>query len=1160
MIKFRKNRIIGFMLIIISMANILLSFSSSNAITETDIIEIFISTNGIDTNTGTIDSPVSTLEKARDIIRTQKSNGINPSRGFVVSIRGGVYKRTSTFTLEQIDSGTPTAPIIYKAYNNENVILQGGENFSFSNLEPINDESIKSRLYPEVRDKVLQVSLPALGITNYGELPLYGHSMYFLNAVTDYKSGSPAPELFCNGELMTLARHPNTGYDTIQSVVEQGSVVRNWMDDKIDSSDYVPPEERDDPPKGFEITLTDVVDRWTMAEDLRLYGYWYWDWSDQSVQISSVNTVNKTVSSIQPSAYGVLPGQRFFAYNLLEEIDMPGEWYLNRDTGILYIYPTTNNSESIFQLSTLTENMITLNNVSNVSIDGINFQISRGKGIEVKNGNNNIIRNCSISNIAGRGITISGKDNGVINSHIFNTGAGGIALSGGDRQTLTSAGNYAHNNEIHNYSRIQKTYIAAIGLNGVGNRATNNKIYDGPHLAIVFYGNEHIIEYNEIFDVCKESDDMAAIYAGRSHTFWGNKIRYNYFHDIYGLPKEETKFNTVLTHAIYLDDTLSGVEITGNIFNRVNEVLAASGSDIIFSNNIIINSNDSVWIKTDSAGHREGERIFDLNNTIDKDIMSVPYKSRIWVDKYPDLVESIDKTYGIMRNVIKDNVLINTPNIKMGDNLYKYGVVKDNYNTSVDIGFEDMANGNFNLKKNASIYEVNPNFKKIDFSKIGRRPQESINNNYIDIDLSGTKNILKMHETTDVNILGKRADGVHDILTAYSAHSFPKIEYSSGDSNIIEVNQYGEITAKNIGNSRITVKLINNDGSVVVKYFTITVGDGPIAEEVRIDGTFDVGMTIKGTYKYYNTNNIEESGSICRWLASDSKDNTVWEEVYQSTTTVNDKAFYTLAEDVKNKYIKLEITPIDINGNLGKIVVSEPVLVKENIASKKPVTAHRLSGPDGSIPAFVVDGDIDTAFQVHNPSGYIIIDLLETSIFNKVELFEEKYEGWYKIGNFWLDYTMSENPTESDWIEIASGNKIETFKEVFFSAVTGRKVRFRYEGKNEISWFGKIREIKVFSTPIKTTFNMDKLLSGQQLSSILESKLKVSKASLIFLALYDEDNKLIKLSKINDIIPNTYNKIMISIDLPEISSGYYAKFFLWENEEMLPMIKSKILY
>jgi hypothetical protein len=73
--------------------------------------EIFVSTTGLDTNTGTIQSPFRTVNKAAMVARA----------GDIIKIREGIYRETITPS----NSGTSGNPIIFEAYNNENVVISG---------------------------------------------------------------------------------------------------------------------------------------------------------------------------------------------------------------------------------------------------------------------------------------------------------------------------------------------------------------------------------------------------------------------------------------------------------------------------------------------------------------------------------------------------------------------------------------------------------------------------------------------------------------------------------------------------------------------------------------------------------------------------------------------------------------------------------------------------------------------------------------------------------------------------------------------------------------------------------------------------------------------------------------------------------------------------
>ncbi len=731
------KKILSFVLTVIILLTISTGFNSiekANAQTDERVI-YFVSPEGDDTNQGNKDNPFATLEKARDSIRNLKQKGV--TEGVTVYLREGTYYRESSFKLEEQDSGTENAPVVYRAYGNEEVNLVGGVSLKMSDFKAVTDKAILNRMPQEAQGKVMQVDLKAKGITEYGNMPLYGHSMYFLNAVTTYKSGSAAPELFYNGKEMTISRWPNEGFAKVDHVVEMGSQPRNWMDDLKGSSGdsnlttYIPPEERDDPPKGFTIRMfDDRLKRWSETEDLWMYGYWWWDWSDQSVQVASIDTVSNEISTVQPSGYGVRKDQRYYVYNLLEEIDIPGEWYLNRDTGILYFYPPDDDKNAQVQLSLLTDTMISMIDVSNVNIKGLDMSISRGNAITISGGSNNIISHCKIGRMASNAVSINeGIGHGVVSSIIYDMGAGGIFMVGGDRVTLTPGEHYAENNHIYNFARIAKTYRPAISIGGVGNRISFNKIHDGPHAGIIFGGNDHVIEYNEIFDVVKESQDMGAIYGGRNLTARGNVFRYNFIHSITGVEGGHSD----LIYGIYFDDMISGSEVVGNIFYDVpSGVHVNGGRDNIMDNNIFINiANRPIMISTSGfmdlfAPHWENSG-YGLKADPYGGPM-VPWDKEPYT-KYPNMTNIMEdepkhpKYNSVSRNVFynsKDLQIWLRGNLDFGeDRVREYSTIDDNFLTNTDPGFVDADNMNFGLKEDSEVYSKIPGFERIPFDKIG---------------------------------------------------------------------------------------------------------------------------------------------------------------------------------------------------------------------------------------------------------------------------------------------------------------------------------------------------------------------------------------------------------------------------------------------------------
>ena len=63
-----------------------------------------------------------------------------------------------------------------------------------------------------------------------------------------------------------------------------------------------------------------------------------------------------TITLAKPDhQYGYRKGQWFYAYNVLVELDRPGEWYLDRELGLLFFWPPTELRDRSVTVSLLPE-------------------------------------------------------------------------------------------------------------------------------------------------------------------------------------------------------------------------------------------------------------------------------------------------------------------------------------------------------------------------------------------------------------------------------------------------------------------------------------------------------------------------------------------------------------------------------------------------------------------------------------------------------------------------------------------------------------------------------------------------------------------------------------------------------------------------------------
>jgi parallel beta-helix repeat protein len=462
--------------------------------------------------------------------------------------------------------------------------------------------------------------------------------------------------------------------------------------------------------------------------------------------------------------------QHYVAYNILSELDSPGEWYVDKKAGMLYFWPPNDIKESAVMVSILEDPIISLEGASYVTIRDLTVEVARGMGIYIERGANNLIAGCTVRNVGTSGIFMgqgakqtfphvthddyegvpvsrrignlqghiykythwdrkAGVNHGITSCDVYNTGSGGIYLSGGSKRKLIPGNNYVENSKVHNYNRRNKFLWSGINIDGCGNRISHCEIFNSEWQAIYVHGNEHLFEYNNIHHVTLNSDDTSPWYIGRDPSDRGNIIRYNYFHHI-GNPNR-------MNMGIYCDDSSTDVLVFGNVFYKMNTkhgvLFTNSGWDLRMKNNIVvepishtavISAHYYTWY---SGG---GPSMFGENGLLKRRLLeNVNIYESPYSDRYPELVSYLNpiiegKEWEGMRsrrNELSGNLIVGGPENPLhlvgGEHAQCYEL--NNYRTVNDPGFVDYENENFTLMSNSEVFKKIPGFKAVPFDKMG---------------------------------------------------------------------------------------------------------------------------------------------------------------------------------------------------------------------------------------------------------------------------------------------------------------------------------------------------------------------------------------------------------------------------------------------------------
>ena len=278
-------------------------YAQENADSTEKVIEIHVSPKGADNNNGTPENPLKTLDGARKRVLKVK----DPDKQIKVIFHDGEYRMTESTKFTRNDSGYEDNPIIYMAAEGEKPVFKGSVVLDGSKFTGITDKSIYNRIPDKAADKVAQLNLKSQGITSLTSIPKPSN---YGSDIKDYH------QLYLDGIAQTLSRWPNNGFAVVGKVVNATGGI-------------------------FAMNEPNAAN-WGTADAAMLAGFPAWDWAYDRTNIVSVDTQTRQITLNTAKIYDKSiknSGMRYFVYNIIEELDEPGEWYIDQNTSMLYYYP-----------------------------------------------------------------------------------------------------------------------------------------------------------------------------------------------------------------------------------------------------------------------------------------------------------------------------------------------------------------------------------------------------------------------------------------------------------------------------------------------------------------------------------------------------------------------------------------------------------------------------------------------------------------------------------------------------------------------------------------------------------------------------------------------------------------------------------------------------
>ena len=614
------------------------------------------------------DGPLNSIQAARDAIRAHRRKGDWLETPINVTLAPGVYSLPEPLELNVQDSGSPKAPITYAAAEPGKTTLSGGRRIAEFQPASLNGHNVWAAQIPDVQ----------------------AGRWYF-------------HQLFVNGERRPRTCVPKNGYFTFTGLPTLRPET-DWQQGQ-DQATFKPGD----------------LKSWKHITDVSITALSLW--IENHLPIAEVDESKNLVRFAHKSVFTLrnthAPGDfsRYYVQNVMEALDTPGQWYLERTSGTLYYYPKPGETrEATVIIAPRLPLLVSIAGVpptqtgpagpcaparcaSDIELRGLDFahvdwQLPPGSAgwqqaavgapgaIQLAHAQRCRIADCSVQHVSAYGIEVlaGSHENKLTNCTLRDLGAGGVKIGHDSSHTRVSNCGIGPGGII---------FHAAVGVwigNSGDNQVLHNHIHDlyytgvsagwswgyGPSGAV-----RNQLEYNHIHDIGKGMlSDMGGIYTlGVSP---GTTLRYNRIHDInashYG------------GWGLYTDEGSSGILMENNIIYRTSHggFHQHYGRENIIRNNIFAFGNPAV-----------GQII----RTREEDHVSFTFERNIVYYEGGPLLGS---NWGNNRYVIDHNDYWDTtrapirPGGRSWDDWQKAG--HDMHSIVADPGFIDPKNGDFALK------------------------------------------------------------------------------------------------------------------------------------------------------------------------------------------------------------------------------------------------------------------------------------------------------------------------------------------------------------------------------------------------------------------------------------------------------------------------------
>jgi Right handed beta helix region len=710
---------------------------------------IYVALHGNDLNPGTEQRPFASLVRAQREARALKQRLNNP---ITVWVRGGTYYLEAPLVFTPEDSGTAEAPVSYMAYPQEIVTISGGRKLNCR--------------WKHFKNGIMQCS------------------------VSDVKQKSlNFTQLFVDGKRQIRARYPNL--DPKNPLVSGAGYI-----DVRQASESWPATEFHFDPATFSKA------RWSRPEEavVHLFPPDYWgnlqwevhdvDWNESVIKLGwggfqlNEQLFGKASTGIgQSQLYHQRYQSRFFVENVFEELDAPGEWYLDLRQGELYFMPgkDLDLAKATVEAPVL-EQVVEFRGSQRGPVRYIRFSgfriahttstflstyeapsmgdwtIHRGGAIFIEGAEHCSVDQCFFDAVGGNAVFVNDYNRHIriYGNRITEAGDSAICLVGSERRIQGTnrplpTENTISNNLIHDCGIFGKQIAGVFVSVSEKNVISHNVIYNLPRAAICVndgWGGGHVIELNDIHDTVRETHDHGPFNSWGRGRFWcmeqshGDASHKSGFHDgdenyVFFYPEADGNVSLIRNNlfreppsvhqlGIDLDDGSSHYHIYNNVCIGIS-VKLREGDWRLVENNVFIRPGNPPAMEQGYEGNHDR---FLRNIIVTSSAVNAAFgKSSVPGDSYkvnlPPLVGPIaaEIDYNLFFNNMGRFFASITPRGKSRNHLTLdqwQDMGFDKHSIFADPEFVDLERGDYRLKPTSPAFQLG--FKSIDLSTVGLLP------------------------------------------------------------------------------------------------------------------------------------------------------------------------------------------------------------------------------------------------------------------------------------------------------------------------------------------------------------------------------------------------------------------------------------------------------